>query len=252
VVTLSVIAYLGAPIAGPLTGLELVLLAFTIVVLTLLTEHSTRRSSRDIQSLVEAARSENRTLIEESKTHWSEQNARLDNAIDALKGLAVLQTNLIAAVKQLGQAQQTAVELQTKELEDQREARRREIESQRPTIDVRMRGWDGVIKHFKGIVSDPGPPGADLDVTFSLGGISISRHAALISKGAPFEPDFGDIGEFAESGQVLVTCEVSSSTKAHRYRFEATYDYERNKGFWGSSPTLNRTSPRVLEATILF
>jgi hypothetical protein len=233
--------------------MELFFLAFTIVVLTLLTEHSTRRSSRDIQSVVEANRSENRALIEESKAHWTDQNRRIDNVIENLASIAKLQAETLVALKQLDASQKAALEQRAKVLAGEADARNREIQDQCPGISIELFGWEGkVIKHFVGSVKNDGPPGADADVTFTLGGFSHSERAATISKGAPFEPDFGDIAEFPTSGQVAVTCEVSSATKTHRYRFVATYTYQRNKGFWGSNPSLSRTSPQQLVATVLY
>ena len=228
-------------------------LAFTIVVLTLLTEHSTRRSSHDIQSVVETTRSENRALLQENRTHWTAQTKRLDLAIENLASIAQLQAETLVALKHLDKRQQEVFEQRAKELEKEAEARKREVETQCPDISIKMFGWkDKVIKHFVGSIASEGPPGADADVTFSLGGLSTTKHADTISKGTPFQPDFGDIADYNAAGQVTVTCEVSSGTKSHRYRFMVTYDYQRNKGFWGSDPSLSRTSPQQLVATVLY
>jgi hypothetical protein len=250
---LVVVALVGKPIASAATDLELVLLGFTIVVITLLTEHSTRSSSRGVQELVELTRAENRLLIEENKAHWSEQRQLFEGLLQGLSRLTELQVQLIDAVRHLDEAQREALRQQAVEAEARRQALRKEIEDQAPSIKVRMRGWEGkIIKHFLGIISNDGPPGADLDVTFSLGGVQRSARGSLVSKGAPFEADFGDISEFPDSGQVSVVCEVSSANKAHRYRSMTLFDYSRNRGFWGSSPKLVRTSPEVPAVAVLY
>ncbi len=253
VIFLGFAVWNGWPVLGPVTDLELLLLAVTIVVLTLLTEHSTRRSSSDVSRLIGTVTSTNRTLIEENRTHWSEQRKHLDDAIGALQDVARLEVDLIAAVKNLGEAQKAAIKLQTADLKAREAARQQEIEDQKPRLRVLIRGWQGrVIKHFVILARNDGPPGSDLDGSLSVDGTTRSDRASVISRGAPCDFDFGDIDLFPESGELTITCDVSSANKSHRYRFTAVYDYERNKGFWGSSPKVTRKSPATLDAEVLY
>lgn len=241
------------PAVGAVTDLELLLLAVTIVVLTLLTEHSTRRSSSDVSRLIATVISTNRTLIEENRTHWTEQRKHLDDAIGSLQEVARLEADLIAAVKNLGEEQRSAIKLQTADLQAREAARQRETEDQKPKLRILIQGWQGrIIKHVVVLLRNDGPPGSDVDGAVSIGGTSRSDRASLVSHGAPCEFDFGDINLFPDEGELTVTCDVSSANKSHRYRFTASYDYARNRGFWGSSPTAVRKSPATLEGEVLF
>jgi hypothetical protein len=233
--------------------LELFLLAFTIVVLTLLTEYTMRTSSKDIHLLIETVRAENRALIDENRAHWSEQRTHLDGLVKTLTQLTELQAELITAVRRLDEAQRATIDSQKADMKAREEALQKEIEKHKPALDIRIGKWDGkVIKHFKAFVSNHGPPGLDLDVTFSVGGFGASEHFTMVSQGGPCEMDFGDIDQYPDSGEIVVIAEVSGGTRSHRYRFVASYDYHRNKGFWGSSPTLARKSPEVLPAQVLY
>lgn len=249
----ALLSVVGRSIPQALTELELFVLAFTIIVLTLLTEFTTRSSSSDIRRLVQTIQSENRSLISENKAHWAEQRAHLDGLVRTLTRLIELQADLIAAVKRLDESQKATIETQNADMRAREEALRQEIEKHKPAIDIRISRWDGkLIKHFVVFVSNHGPPGLDLDVTFSVGGQGSSEHFAMVSQGEPCEKDFGDINQFPDSGELVVLGEVSNGTRSHRYRFIARYDYQRNKGFWGSNPTIVRKSPDVLQAEVLF
>jgi hypothetical protein len=235
------------------TDFELALLALTLLVLTLLTEYSTRKSSQDVHTLIGAVRSENRVLISENKAHWNEQRAHLDSLVGTLRQLVQLQADLISAVKRLDESQRASIEAQKEDIKVREDALRKEIEKHKPALDIRVSRFDGkLIKHFMIFVSNHGPPGVDLDITFSVGGVGTSEHADLISQGAPCERDFGDISHFPDAGALQIICEVSNGTRSHRYRFMAEYRYARNRGFWGSSPEITRLSPEVLEAEVLF
>lgn len=253
VIFLGAAVWNGWPVTGAVTDLELLLLAVTIAVLTLLTEHSTRRSSSDVSRLIETVATSNRNLIEESRAHWSGQSKHLDDAIAALQDVARLEADLVAAVKNLGEEQRAAVKLQAEVLKEREAARRQEVTDQEPRLRILVQGWEGrVIKHFVVLVRNEGPPGSDLDGVLNVAGHTRSDRASVISRGAPCNFDFGDINLFPESGELTVTCDVSSASKSHRYRFTAAYDYARNKGFWGSAPTLRRKSPANLEAEVLY
>jgi len=243
----------GWSVFGSVTDLELLLLAVTIIVLTLLTEHSTRRSAVDVNRLIQTVVSENRTLIEENRAHWSEQRTHLDTVVGSLGQVAQLMADLIAAVRKLDESQRAVVKLQEADLKAREEALRQEIQTQKPKLSISIRKWEGkVIKHFVVSVRNEGPPGSDLDATFVFGAMRSADRASVVSQGAPCVFDFGDINNYPDSGELVVTCEVASATKAHRYRFSATYDYSRNKGFWGSSPTLTRRTPAELEGKVLY
>lgn len=253
VVFLGVSIWTRWSVLGAVTDLELLLLAVTIMVLTLLTEHSTRRSSSDVTRLIGTVTSTNRNLIDENRTHWTEQGKRLDDAVAALQEVARLETNLIAAVKNLSEEQRSAVKLQTADRGAREAARQQEIEDQMPKLRILVQGWEArVIKHLVVLVRNEGPPGSDLDGTVNLGGTSRSDRANVVSRGAPCNFDFGDINTFPDDGALTVTCEVSSANRSHRYRFVAFYDYARNRGIWGSSPKVTRTSPTSLEVEVLY
>lgn len=240
------------PLPVELTGLELLLLSFTVLALTLLTEHSTRRSSDGVLSLISSTKIENRTLIEESKTHWADQKSLMDEAIKALTRLAALQLDLITSVRELGITQRAAVELQAKDVEARETARLQEIEKQRPILTIEVQGWEGhVIKHFVIWVTNDGPPGSDLDVTFSFPPVFRRGSRPIISKGQPLPFDFGDINEYVDTGRIDVICEVSNSLRNHRYRYAASFDYTRNRGFWGSQPVVTQSGQQAAP-TLLF
>lgn len=253
-IALSVFASVsGRPAPQSLIEVELIILAFSIVVLTVLTEFTARRSSNDIHSLVETIRSENRSLVAENKAHWVDQKSQFEGFLKTLTRLIELQVDLIAAVKRLDDAQKATMAAHDADLRAREEALRQEIEKQRPQLDIRISKWEGKVwKHFVVLVFNHGPPGVDLDVTFAVDGLGSSEHFAMVSQGSPCEKDFGDINDYSSSGQISVLCEVSSGTRTHRYRFQALYDYERNRGIWGSRPIVSRKSPEVLPAEVLY
>lgn len=249
----GLVSLTGRPIPNGVTLVELLVLAFTIIVLTLLTEYTTRRSSKDVRLLVDTVQSENRTLIAENRAHWAEQRNHIDGLVKAIVRLTELQSDLIAAVKKLDESERAAVEAQKADMKAREDALRQEIEKHKPALDVRIMRWEGkIIKHFVVFVSNHGPPGVDLDVTFTAGDLGASEHSRIVSQGNPCERDFGDINQYPDSGEIVIMCEVSNGTRSHRYRFIARYEYHRNKGFWGSSPTLFRKSPEVLVGEVLY
>lgn len=159
----------GRSIPQAVTDVELFVLAFTVIVLTLLTEFTTRRSSSDVHRLVDTVRTENQSLIAENKAHWVEQRNHFDGFLKTLSRLIDLQVDLIAAVKRLDDAQRATMAAHEDEMKAREDALLAEIEKHRPVIDIRIAKWEGKVwKHFVVLVYNHGPPGVDLDVTFSL------------------------------------------------------------------------------------
>ena len=218
---------LGVALPPTLTTVELEILGFTIAVLILVAIYGSRSSATQNRKMRDAFRTETSNLIEANQQHWAEQAKVLTDATSALRQSLELQgRELKVATDSLD------LDRRLLELEEQRRQRLK------PVIALALDIPTGsLIKHMILTVYNAGMDGHGLVVFFGIqpqGMLQQTRTRIDAQQTTPL--DFGDISQWPDSAVLSATAEVSDASGA-KYRFSGQFQYDRNRGALGSSPT---------------
>jgi hypothetical protein len=233
----------GTGIGSALTVVEIVILAFTLLILVLLSKFTADSFSRDAQEITSTFERTSNALIERSQEHWEAQSQALTNAINALQAVVELEREALRVTQDTLRVSTTLLEL-----ERQRESIRAE--------EARLRKQRiRPIPAFLPVITHPGPVAKRIAIRLFNQGEDGRRVSVVLRWGANpnqsmsgvspdlgaysnREFDFADIDAWSDSEDFSVVVELAD-VDGTRYRSSGEFSYSRNRGLILSAPSFN-------------
>jgi hypothetical protein len=232
--------YTGTAISASLTVVEIVVLAFTLLILVLLSVFTAGSFSRDAREITTAFERDSVALLERSQRHWEDQSQSLERATAALEAVVKLERDALQATQEGLRVSSTLLDL-----ERQREAVRIEearLRKQRirpiPAFLPIILHTGTLAKHVGVRLFDQGEDGRRVAVSLHWGGQpghSITRLMPALGAYSNQEFDFDDIDSYADNEEFAVTIEMAD-VDGTRYRSMGGFLYHRNRGLVLSDP----------------
>lgn len=234
-----------------IASVEAELIAFTLVVLALLSIYSARSFGADAESIVGTQRmemgqmrqsfhQETERLLDRNAAHWREQSTLLAGAASALEKVVELQTGALDLTKAGIQLNQELLALE----QERERLRQSEEEIKRLRLQpllglVLSVPQAAIIKHMRVSIHNRGMDGRNLVVFFGVESVKVLQWQSKgIDPQSVLPIDFGDIADWPSSAQLSLICEVSD-VLGNRYRFVSRVQYERHHTGVVSVPTVD-------------
>ena len=225
-----------------LTFVEIELLAFTVVVLLLLSRFTAQSFTRDAGVITSTFDLQSEALLSRSEAHWNEQTTSLQKAIEALSEVVKLETGVLEHSRRTMEVTGALLEIERAREQlriDEAAARKQRI---KPALAVRP------------VITHPGPIRKDIAlevfnqgsecrrIVFLLqveGNPSLSQTLprSQIAAFATVGVGFGNIDDWPDSFRFALIVQADD-VDGTRYEWRSTpVSYDRNRGLLGSDPS---------------
>lgn len=231
---------LSSSVTALLSIAEIEILAFTILVLLLLSLYTSQSFSRDTQKIVGSFGEQSRALLDRSREHWAEQSRALTEAIVALDKVVEAENAQMILTRDTLQATKDMLNLERERERVRAEEAALRRQRIRPSLAIQpfILHPGPIAKHIGLHIFNQGEDGRRVLVTLRQGpgpstGVDVPRTDLPAYSTVDF--DFGEIDTWPDAFPAIVDARLTD-VDGNAYACSVFFGYDRQRGWVLSNP----------------